>query len=191
MVRLKILKNPATSIMPTRMISVFLFICINSTELHGHTLLASAWDGLYTLLYMADSKGSQQFIEADLRRLAAEVQSRKESGPQELSDRQIVREAIEFATTQPSTVSPAASDDSSVPVQGQSDASPLLPSYLQDATPEARLEVEYLVEEAFREGLDKATARAVTSSPYILDAFRDALAGKLHDELIRQGLLHE
>lgn len=139
---------------------------------------------------MEDSKGPQQFIEADLRRLAAEVQSRKEAGPLEVSDRQLVREALEYVTTQ-SVAHPSSDDAVGAHTSAQSAVSPLLPAYLQDATPEARLEVEYLVEEAFREGLDKATERASSSSPYILDAFRDALAGKLHEELIRQGLLAE
>ena len=135
---------------------------------------------------MEDVKNAQERIEHDIARLAQEVQSRKERDMGDISDRQLVKEALESVT---SSASNATDDSQSSNLSGEASANSLLPAYLQHATPEARLEVEYLVEEAFRDGLDAATARAVTSSPYILDAFRDALAGKLHNELVRRGLL--
>ncbi len=129
-------------------------------------------------------------IEQDLRALAHEVESRKLEGEvKDLSDRQIIKEALE--KIHPTNTQTTGVDDTATNAATQSNESvnSILPEYVKSASPEARLEIEYLLDDAFRDGLVSATTKAATSSPFVLDAFRDALAGRLHEELIRRGLI--
>ncbi len=64
-----------------------------------------------------------------------------------------------------------------------------LPAYADDAPPEVKLEIEYLLDIALHHGLQKANAAARKSSDFVIDAFHDALAGKLYPEMKRRGLL--
>jgi hypothetical protein len=57
------------------------------------------------------------------------------------------------------------------------------------AAPAAKLEVEDLIRLAFKDGIAKATHAAAKSNPFILDAFHDALAGKLHEELTKRKII--
>ena len=112
--------------------------------------------------------------ESDLDRVASEVAKHRENP--ELagaSDQELVKQAIRTigATAAPAPQQTATSDDSA------------LPSYMSSAAPAAKLEVEDLVRMAFKDGIAKATSAAAKSNPFILDAFHDTLAGKLHDEL--------
>ena len=95
------------------------------------------------------------------------------------SGQELVRHAIQtlHSPTQAVTPQTGAGDDS------------VLPSYMSGATPTAKMEVEDLVSMAFKEGIAKATSAAQRSNPFILDAFHDALAGKLHEELKKRKLV--
>jgi len=42
---------------------------------------------------------------------------------------------------------------------------------------------------ALHHGIDKAVEKAKASGPFVLDAFHDALTGKLYDEMRRRGML--
>jgi hypothetical protein len=42
---------------------------------------------------------------------------------------------------------------------------------------------------AFKDGILKASSEAAKASPFVLDAFHDALAGKLYEELKKRGVL--
>jgi hypothetical protein len=65
-----------------------------------------------------------------------------------------------------------------------------LPAYAADAPAEAKLEVERLLEIAFRDGIMKADAEAKRSgNAFIIDTFHDSLAGKLYPELRRRGIV--
>jgi hypothetical protein len=78
------------------------------------------------------------------------------------------------------------------PVSGSAaagDASGVLPAYAENAAPETKLEIEYLIDVALRDGLAKALSEAKKSSPFVEDAVRDALAGKLYPELQKRGIL--
>ncbi|MEN9342223.1 MAG: hypothetical protein RIQ54_479 [Candidatus Parcubacteria bacterium] len=122
-------------------------------------------------------------IESDIVRLAQEVLSRRERiETKDIGDRQLIREALE-------SITPVASSNTSIPVTSSDDSHSPLPAYVQQASPETKLEIEYLLEEAFRKGLLEATQHALASNPFVLDAFRDALAGRLHDELVHRGML--
>ncbi len=64
-----------------------------------------------------------------------------------------------------------------------------LPDYAANAPAETKLEIEHLLETAFREGIMAANTKAARSSPFVLDAFHDALAGKLYPELKKRGIV--
>jgi hypothetical protein len=118
-------------------------------------------------------------LESDLDRLAGEVAKHRENPEMAgASDQERVRQAIRTITTPaPAAPSAAADEDSG------------LPAYMAGASPAAKLEVEELVRLAFKEGIVKATHAAERSNPFILDAFHDALAGKLHEELTKRKLI--
>lgn len=119
-------------------------------------------------------------LESDIDRLAVEVSQHKENPEMAgASDREVVKQAIRTMSALPlATPKPGGSDNDSV-----------LPAYMATAAPAAKLEVEELVRLAFKEGIAKATSVAQKSNPFILDAFHDALAGKLHEELVKRKLI--
>ncbi len=118
-------------------------------------------------------------LEADMKRLAEEIQRHKESPEMRAaSGQEVVKKSLQSIITPPPP--PPA------PQQAQSGA---LPAYAAGAPAETKLEIEYLVDLAFQKGLDKANAEAMKSSPFVMDAFHDALAAKLYPELQRRGIL--
>lgn len=126
-----------------------------------------------------------EILEADIERLAQEIKARREqSEVKNLSDREIVKEALKslsgLSQNQASSQTAQSKEDSSLD---------FLPGYMKSVPPEVKLEVEYLLDIAFHEGLSKANAEAKKSSPFVLDAFHDALAGKLYPELQKRGIV--
>ena len=123
-------------------------------------------------------------IETDIRAIAEEMEKHREAPEtRHLTSRELLRHSIRSYTgVQPQPAAP--------PPAGQA-ASAVLPDYAQTAAPEAKLEIESLLGLAFREGVLKATDEAAKSSPFVTDAFHDALAGKLYEELKKRGLVKE
>ena len=118
-------------------------------------------------------------LEADMRRLAEEIQKHRENPESRaLSGQEVVKKSIQSIITPP--------PPPPVPQQAQGGA---LPAYAAGAPAETKLEIEYLVDLAFQHGLDKANAEAMKSSPFVMDAFHDTLAAKLYPELQRRGIL--
>ena len=118
-------------------------------------------------------------LEADIKRLAAEVQGHREKPEaHRLSDQEILRKSLQSlgGTQLVSTVQKQPSD------------SPL-PDYAKDAPAEAKLEIEYLLDLALHHGIEKANSEAKKSSPFIVDAFHDALVTKLYPELQKRGIV--
>lgn len=119
----------------------------------------------------------QAAARAEIEKFAEEVERHRERPElQGASGHEVVRQALRSTVT---------------PIQSQKtdeDSLKTLPSYLADASPQARLEVENLVEVALRSGIGKANALAQKSNPLILDAFHDALAGKLYEEFRKRGM---
>ena len=123
-----------------------------------------------------------KILEEDMKRLAAEVERQKET-----ESREVIKAAL-GAKIHETTPSGAAREGVS-----SAAASPL-PAYSGDATPEMRLKVEQLVDVAWHKGVDAAVAEARVlakrkDGPALLDMFHDALTGKLHEEMVRRGLL--
>lgn len=120
-------------------------------------------------------------LEADMGRLAAEIAKHRENPELKSSgERELLRQAIRSIGPIPAPApSPATSEEPQGP----------LPDYAKSASPETKLEIEYLVDLALHTGIEKANSAARQSSPFVLDAFHDALAGKLYSELQKRGIL--
>lgn len=118
------------------------------------------------------------FLESDMRRLAAEVQKHRERPENRaVSDEALIKKSLAvFTPTENAPASPPAGPGP-------------LPTYTQAASPETRLEIEYLLDLAFHQGIEKANAAARQSSPFVLDAFHDTLVGKLYPELQKKGIV--
>ena len=119
-------------------------------------------------------------LEADLRRLTLEIQ-RQEKLPENrnLGGGALLKKSLE------SIVSPLPEEAlEKIPAS----KSPL-PDYARESGAKTKLEIEYFLDLAFHQGLDKAVSEVRKSSPFVLDAFHDALAGKLYPELKKRGIL--
>jgi len=121
-------------------------------------------------------------LEADIKQLAQEIQRHRESPEaKSKSEEEVLKMAIRSL---PSALGGA----QAAPPPAQSRRSPL-PDYAQKESPEVKLEIEYLLDLAFHKGIANADAEARKSPPFVLDAFHDALAGKLYPELQKRGIL--
>lgn len=122
-----------------------------------------------------------EFLEQDVTRLAEEVKLHLEKPEsKELNDQQIVKEAVR---------SMAEVHKASQPANPTGGVAAILPAYIKDFTPEQKLEVEFLLDLAFKKGLEHALKEAAKSNPAIEDAVHDALAGKLYPFLRQKGVL--
>lgn len=63
----------------------------------------------------------------------------------------------------------------------------LIPDYAASASPETKQEIEHLLDVASRDGIAHADTLARKSSAFVLDAFHDAVVGRLYPELKRRG----
>jgi hypothetical protein len=135
---------------------------------------------------MDSSSFEQQHLEADMKMLAAEVHRAQEM--KDMKNREgldVVKEAIKsFPRLEPR---PASGVLSAPPVPN--DANSPLPAYAQSASPEIKLEIEYLLDMAFRNGIGAALSASEKSPYFVQDAFHDALAGRLYPELQKRGIL--
>ena len=128
----------------------------------------------------------ERALESDIVQLAEQVKNIRELPEMKnASEAEILKEAIRVFPRPGAEHAP-------MPVpQTQPDpvATSVLPAYAQNAAPEAKLEIEYLVDVAFRHGIVKALDEAKKSSPFVEDAVRDALAGNLYPELQKRGIV--
>ena len=127
----------------------------------------------------------EQALETDIEQLTAEVKMHQEKPElQGASGQEVIKRSIQ-AMTQTAPPTPSASSGQA---SGDVFQNPL-PAYAQSAPAETKLEIEHLLEMAFREGIMKATTEATKSNPFVLDTFHDALAGKLYPELKKRGIV--
>jgi hypothetical protein len=130
----------------------------------------------------------QATIEADMKTLAAEIRKNREQPElKNASEKELLKEAIRtfpsLGERQPSAAVPAPA------VPANSAAQSPLPAYAQNAPAEVKLEIEYLLDIAFRQGIGKALDESKKSPYFVQDAFHDALAGKLYPELQKKGIV--
>jgi hypothetical protein len=137
-------------------------------------------------------------LEADLQHLAAEVASQRERSEMKgAAEAELIKEAIrafpasekgpEAGRTGAQTAGNTSANAGNA--GGASVFQNPLPAYAESAPAEVKLEIEFLLETAFREGLGKALAAAKKSPYFVQDAFHDALAGKLYPELQKRGIV--
>jgi len=120
-----------------------------------------------------------QALENDMKRLVEEVGKHREVPENSsLGDEALLKRSVQSFTAM-----------SNGPVANPTNLQNPLPQYVEDASPEVKLEVEYLLDIAFHEGILKADREARKTSPFVLDAFHDALVKKLYPTLKEQGLL--
>lgn len=123
-----------------------------------------------------------------MQKLAAEIKGQRERPEmQNANERELIKEAIRSfphlekpSGTKAPVPAPAANATSS--------KSPL-PDYAQSAPAEVKLEIEYLMEIALKQGLGKALSEASKAPYFVQDALHDALAGRLYPELQKRGVV--
>lgn len=116
--------------------------------------------------------------EADLDRLAGEVLKHKESPEMRgASGQELIKRALTTMAPPP------------VPAAAGAAVSGYIPDYAAGASPASRAEIEHLVEMALKDGIAKAQSEAAKSNPFVLDAFHDALSGKLYPELQKRKIV--
>ena len=118
-------------------------------------------------------------LEADLKRLTIEIR-KQEKLPENrnLSGEALLKKSLAAIAPPPEEAEPKSAPQKSP-----------LPDYAQTSGAKTKLEIEYFLDMAFDQGLDKAVREARKSSPFVLDAFHDALAGKFYPELKKRGIL--
>ena len=132
----------------------------------------------------------ENFLEKDLQRLAAEVKSQRERPEMtNAAEKELLKEAIRsFPELKPANAGASGAAVPASDASGDASGSPL-PAYAQSAPPEVKLEIEYLLDTALRQGIGKALSESVKSPYFVQDAFHDALAGRLYPELQRRGIV--
>ena len=68
-------------------------------------------------------------------------------------------------------------------IENQDEREKYLPEYMATEPAEVKEKVEELIQVAFDENIVKAASRASKRGDYFVDAFHDALSGKIYDEL--------
>jgi hypothetical protein len=121
-------------------------------------------------------------LEADIKILAQEVARQRES-PENVSlgEKELLKQAIK-------SMPPPPPPTQNQPIPQPPRKSPI-PDYAQNAPAEVKLEIEYLLDLAFHHGIARAVAEAKKSPAFVLDAFHDALAGKLYPEFKKRGIV--
>ena len=122
-----------------------------------------------------------------MRTLAAEIQRTQEmKDVKNTQGLEVVKEAIRAF---PQLEHGAENGVPVPPAVAAAQASSPLPAYAQNAAPEIKLEIEYLLDLAFQKGIGAALAESAKSPYFVQDAFHDALAGKLYPELQKRGVM--
>ena len=141
---------------------------------------------------MAEEPQAQKFeqaLEGDLSRLAEQVRARREQpGMESASEVELIKEAVR-AFPETISVETGKTAVTAAPSAPPSSAKSPLPAYAQAAPAEVKLEIEYLLDIALRQGLGRAVEESRKSSYFVQDAFHDALAGRLYPELQRRGVV--
>lgn len=132
----------------------------------------------------------EKALESDIARLAEQVRTQRERPElKNASEQEILKEAIRaFPEQGPERGAPASAASPPPAPQAVQNQSPL-PDYAANAPAEVKLEIEYLLDVALRQGIGKALAEAGKSPYFVQDALHDALAGKLYPELRRRGIV--
>lgn len=119
-------------------------------------------------------------LETDIEKLSKEINEKKNLLEyKKITERELIKQTIQpmIKSGQPAQ---------SVPPKNQS---LILPDYAANSSNEIKLQIEELVDSLLRQGIEKVVKRAQRASPFVLDAFHDALTDKLHEELKKRKLI--
>ena len=120
-----------------------------------------------------------QALEDDIKHLALEVGKHREAPEtKHLAGEELLKKSVQSFT-----------NAQNGPIVTPTDLQNPLPQYVNDASPELKLEVEYLLDIAFHQGILKADREARKASPFVLDAFHDALVKKLYPTMKERGVV--
>lgn len=120
-----------------------------------------------------------QALEDDLKSLTVEVKKHKETAEtQHLVGEELLKKSIQTFTKA-----------NNGPLAEPSDLQNPLPQYVDSASPEVKVQVEYLLDTAFHKGILKADREARKADPFVLDAFHDALVKKLYPHMKDRGAI--
>ena len=137
---------------------------------------------------MVKIKNFHENLEQSLARLGQQIEvERERPEAQKLSEQELVKQSIKSFANTVAPEEDAAVQSRDVSTTDES----ALPTYLQGKSIDSKikLEVERLVDLVFHEGLEKAIKEASKHSPFIEDAFHDALVDKLLPELKKKGII--
>ncbi len=141
---------------------------------------------------MVQVKNFSQSLEKDLQRLHVEIGvARKENVPAPQMERAVVKQSLErIAETVPAP-HPSQAPAQSSPITVQATGTSPLPGYLAkgDQPEQIKQEVNRLVSLVFSDSISTAIAESKRHSPFVQDAFHDALVDKLMPELKRRGMI--
>lgn len=114
--------------------------------------------------------------EQQIKSIGKEVVEKKQSPEhKDLSDKELIKQVI---TPLINSAKTAGNQTASIKEDNEE-----LPDYMKDAPQETKKRTEFLIDLAFKKGIEKAASEAQKSGPYFLDAFHDALTDKLYEEL--------
>jgi len=123
-------------------------------------------------------------LEQDIERLSNIIaETKKFPESKDFNEKELIKKSLEKIMAQVNSGEPAITQHNVTLTQK------ILPDYLENAEPEIKLTIEKLIDEVFHEGLDKTIKKASQAGPFFLDAFHDALADKLFDELKKRKLI--
>ena len=127
-----------------------------------------------------------QELEADMRRLSEEIiEKRNLPKYKDFSNKEIIKESI-----RPIIKSDAELLKSENKTANEETEKSFLPNYALELPLEKKLEVEKLIDNVFHKGLKAIEdARKHNYDAEVVDAFHDALAGKLSEELEKRKLI--
>ena len=141
---------------------------------------------------MVHVKNFSEELERDLQRLNIEVDIHKqETGNELLTSRELVKKSLErIAEKVPESI-PVSKEP--LPVITVMPSAPVgtLPNYLDkgEYTEELKQEVSDLVSLVFSSSIETAIKESKHHSPFVQDAFHDALVDKLMPELQKRGIV--
>ncbi len=132
-------------------------------------------------------------LEKDIKRISGEIEKIKNSPEykESLKEKEISGKELVKQTLEPIIRKDFSSDEKTP----QSNAnlsdynSSFLPQYVKNASSDIKNKIEELINFVFEHGVEKAVKEAKKEGPFFLDAFHDALADKLYEELKKRKLL--
>jgi hypothetical protein len=143
---------------------------------------------------MPPSESKNSVLEAELAELSRQIEKKRSELERErgivVESKTMLREIVskEVVPSQGTSDGVVTSASAPTPSTGTGSVT-VAPTYLDSLDPDSYERVMSLITAVQTDGIKKTIARAREESPYILDAFHDALVDKLYEELKRLKLV--